>query len=371
MARFCGCFGAWRALHAIHRKNFIVIPLVRRPDATFDRRHPIVRTDRRMPSFKRTAPPGLLLLVALLLVPVMIDRPPPDTFLVQQLFDFGHYPLFGLIALLLLGLSLSLWEGKLGRRLDHYLLAMGGVLALSGLTELVQFFGPRDASLGDVITDVAGAVTALALAASFDRRLIAADSGQGRRRRNRLRLGAVLLTVVALVPLASWVVAYRIRDSSFPVLCDFESRLAAKFVRTTGALLERVPPPAGWRTATPGRAGRVTFGGSLYPVLVFNEPYPDWTGFEFLSFRLYSESRQEMPLVLRVHDAAHDQRYEDRYNRKLAVPPGPSEIRIPLADLRLAPDGREMKMSTIRAVALFAVEPEQPFTIWIDDLRLE
>ena len=36
-----------------------------------------------------------------------------------------------------------------------------------------------------------------------------------------------------------------------------------------------------------------------------------------------------------------------------------------------SPDGRLMEISTIRVLAFFAFEPEDPFTIWIDDIRLE
>jgi hypothetical protein len=77
-----------------------------------------------------------------------------------------------------------------------------------------------------------------------------------------------------------------------------------------------------------------------------------------------------LPLVLRVHDASHDQRYADRFNRLLLIHPGVNRIVIPLDDVRRAPDRREMDMTRIRGIMLFAYRLAEPTHVFIGPIRL-
>ena len=78
-----------------------------------------------------------------------------------------------------------------------------------------------------------------------------------------------------------------------------------------------------------------------------------------------------MTLTLRVHDAAHDQRYEDRYNVRLVVQPGVNRFTIPIDDILHAPDTRAMDLSRIRGIVVFAHALERPTHVFLGPIVLE
>jgi hypothetical protein len=103
----------------------------------------------------------------------------------------------------------------------------------------------------------------------------------------------------------------------------------------------------------------------------FDEPYPDWRGRDALVWTIVSDLDRPLLMAIRVHDAAHDQRFRDRFNRKFTVAPGVNRLRIPLDDIRNAPDRRKMDMRRIRAVILFVFDLKRPASLFLGPLRLE
>ncbi len=90
-----------------------------------------------------------------------------------------------------------------------------------------------------------------------------------------------------------------------------------------------------------------------------------------MAITIVSDLDAPLPIAIRVHDAAHDQRYEDRFNRALTIAPGVNRITIALDDIRHAPDRREMDMRRIRGVLLFAYQRTQPTRLYLGPIRLE
>jgi hypothetical protein len=76
-------------------------------------------------------------------------------------------------------------------------------------------------------------------------------------------------------------------------------------------------------------------------------------------------------LTIRVHDADHDQRYADRFNRRLVVSPGLNRFVIPVEDIVNAPDRRRMDLRRIRGIVLFAYELDRATHVYLGPLRLE
>jgi hypothetical protein len=105
--------------------------------------------------------------------------------------------------------------------------------------------------------------------------------------------------------------------------------------------------------------------------LVVEEPYPDWSGYDRLSFTVYSGMKEPVSIVVRIDDAQHDNRYTDRFNRRLVLQPGVNRVSIPLSEVRNSPRGRKMNMTRIQRVVLFAMHPGAPFTLHFDTVRLE
>jgi hypothetical protein len=116
---------------------------------------------------------------------------------------------------------------------------------------------------------------------------------------------------------------------------------------------------------------RLDLKPGAYPGIGIVEPHPDWSGYRVLAITIVSDLDAPLPIAIRVHDAAHDQRYEDRFNRALTVAPGVNRFTIALDDIRHAPDRREMNMRRIRGVLLFAYQRTQPTHLYLGPIRLE
>jgi NADH:ubiquinone oxidoreductase subunit 3 (subunit A) len=304
--------------------------------------------------------------IALLLAMQELLRPPEVNQFWNAFFDAGHVPLSGVLSLALLRLSLTLLPQLRSHRFLHYVLAFAVAMSIGVVVEAVQFVGPRDAELADIVRNACGSAAMLLAACALDPVL-------GLRRRTRA-LALALAFVVFFAPCApvvSIALAYRARDAAFPRLSDFESGWEPRFVHAHHAQLERTSPPPGW-TRPPGtRVGHVTFLRARYPGLALVEPVPDWSAYDRLAFEAYSRLETRVQLVVRIHDVRHDNRYGDRFNRTITIDPGANRIVIPLADVRAAPEGREMDLTRIRQLAVFAVRPPEPFSLYFDSFRLE
>jgi hypothetical protein len=309
----------------------------------------------------------LCAVVCLIVVQIAVPVPRHSRFW-SAVFDTGHVPLYGLVALAILRWRRSLCGRPGGPRLRFYLQALALTIAAGVAAELIQAPGPGDTSAGDVARDALGATAFLLVALAFDREPI---HGRTRVPRETALLLAVLLLALALVPLAATSIAYLGRNAAFPRICGFDAAWERKFVSAHEADLERTPAPEGWGRKPSDRVGRVVFRPGMYPGLRIGEPHPDWRGFERLVFDVYSELPEPVALDLRIDDHRHNEDYWDRFNRTLILQPGASCISIPLRNVQTAPRGREMDMSHVRGLALFANHPGEAFVIYFDEFRLE
>jgi hypothetical protein len=280
-------------------------------------------------------------------------------------------PLFGVIALVLLESARTLRRDSRRNPWFDYLFALMGTILLTLVSELVQYFGPRDASLGDLLRDVAGCCCALAFTSTIDSRLSGTALHTRPGRKWILRIASVGLVLLFLFPIPAMINAYHQRERSFPSISSFESDWERKFMSWVGSNYEITSPPPEWQAATGTKAVRVTFTYTKYPRMVVDEPISDWREYRFFVFDLYSEMEQVVPLVLRVDDMAHNEAYSDRFNRRLDIGPGAHTIRIPLEEIRLAPESREMRMDAIRWIVFFVIDPAEAVTLWVDNIHLE
>jgi hypothetical protein len=116
---------------------------------------------------------------------------------------------------------------------------------------------------------------------------------------------------------------------------------------------------------------RLDIKPALYPGVTIDEPSPDWRGYHRLVFSVVSDLEAPLNLTIRVHDALHDQRYSDRFNRTLKIVPGVNRVVIPLDDIRQAPGERQMDMARIRGIVIFGHRPPAPTHVFLGPLRLE
>jgi len=291
-----------------------------------------------------------------------------DSFLLGEIQNTGHTPVFGLLSLTMLGLSRLLLGNRLKNGYMHYLVAFTVTVIIGALIEYIQVFGPRDADLWDLVRDAAGAFSFLGVYAAADQQLARKWS---RTARLLIRAVSILVLLAALTPLALWAGAYLHRDAIFPKLLTFDSVLESKFLTVRNAEVARVSPPSGFTSCEGGTVGKLIMHPDTYCGFRIAEPCPDWSGFSFLRFDIYNEIDSTVNLVIRIDDIHHNSQYEDRYNRAFRITPGLNRISVDLQEVRVAPSSREMDMTAIQYIYFFTYMPKEPVTLYIDNVTLQ
>ncbi len=317
----------------------------------------------RGPSYTRRVPRALrpVLIASLLLFLVFGDTPEPTRFW-EALFDFGHAPLSGVVALLLRGwLAAGGWRALRGRERAS-LLAFGLTVGIGAAVEALQNLQPnREPSWQDLWRDAAGAASFLLLREAWAAGGRPAGGRPSRAGRAAAVLAGLALLLAAAATLARTVRLYAERDRAMPTLFALD-----------GTWWERSLIDEGHSRLTPAPGlARLDLGAGEFPGVTFEEPYPDWRGYRSLVVRIVSDLDAPLPMAIRVHDAAHNQRFEDRFNRRLLVQPGENVFRIPLDEVRRAPRGREMDLARVRGILIFAPRLDRPTRVFLGPLRLE
>jgi len=318
---------------------------------------------------KRWVGAGILLAVVASLTTVQQLLPRPSKSLWWHVvYDAGHVPLFGLFSLVVLGLTLTLVRRPQEHHPRHYVFAFGVTVVAGCLIEVLQWGAPaRTAALLDVVRNMAGSAAFLLLAATFDP-LMAAVAGP---RKTLLRAAAVLLIAVSLIPVGIAGAAIVRRNAAFPRLSEFETRFGRYLLDARNVEIESPPLRRPWSSEPVPVNARVTFRPDSPAVLVFRSPYPDWTDYERLEFTIFSELDRPVELSLKIVDEERLPTLGDVFLDVLTIEPGVNEIVIPLSRVRDLDSGREMDLTRVHRILLFTTEAGEPFSVWMDDLRLE
>ena len=189
-------------------------------------------------------------------------------------------------------------------------------------------------------------------------------------RGNKILIGSILLLasftliVVCMMPLILLSASYVQRHKAFPVIAELGSHWTAAFTRFNNSrLLDR----GGQKHE---RMRQVRFERAKYPGISIIEPVADWTEYDGLVFKLYSNYDHPIRMTLRIHDELHDQSHSDRYNIGLVVEPGSNSYEIALKDVEQAPLNRKMDMTAIAGLILFANSLDKPVTLGVSAIRL-
>jgi VanZ family protein len=303
--------------------------------------------------------------VALLLVPR------PDGLLWDNLFNASHVATSFLLGLACLRLSRHLFARQFRSSWLHYLVSLGLVAAIGSGVEALQFIVPGTPSLTDLGRDMLGGLALVLVALSVDRRTLPRASRTSTGRWG-LRGAAVFCFIIGLFPMLVAAASAAYRHHDFPRLARFDSVWGRHFVVVNdGAFLSIEPAPTGFACARGKLVAKVVFPANhAYPKLELEGPFGDWSSYKELAFDVFSPASAPISLVLRVHDRQHRYAYKDRFNTKLTIRPGSNTFSIPLDAVRTAPTGRSMDMAAIASVAVFALQPPQSLTLYLDDFRL-
>lgn len=307
-------------------------------------------------------------LAAALLALVLGVNRPEDTLFWSDLFQFGHVPVFGILALLLRELLRRCFAGwsSVKCAVSAFCLTMAAGL----VTEAVHAWMPRrHASWDDVLLDALGAATALVLQGAWSP--AAPESGPARGVRWLATLAGLAALVLAASPLGVTATRYFARAQALPVLFRLDGSWRERpFVRCgESATFVAMAAP---RTADSGEAlAELQLQPALYPGLVLAEPYPDWSGYRELRFTAGSDRQEPLTVVLRIHDADHDGRFEDRFNGQIVLQPGVNDVSLPLAAVEQGPRDRPLDLRRVREIVLFVHRLEQPVRLRLGNFRLE
>lgn len=313
----------------------------------------------------------LFLLVSGLLIGLVKLEIPGNTFLSREVNNAMHFPFFGVLSLLLLGLSSLFLDRVIRFRLQHYLAAFVMVIVIGGLHEYSQITGPRDADIWDLARDAAGALTFLALYMIYDKKMKSIFEKWDHIIKLILFIGAVILIVSNFTPSTLWGAAYLHRDRKFPTICDFESIWDYRFLKTQDAKLEGVTTPYIKEGETGNKVGKLKFEVAEYPGLAIEEPFPDWSGHNSFDFIIYSEMDFAVKIGVRIEDSFHNNDYNDRYNEAFMIEPGMNNISISIDKIKKGPSTRNIDMSKIRAIHIFVHKPDDQFVLHFDNFRLD
>ncbi len=212
--------------------------------------------------------------------------------------------------------------------------------SLGALTELLQNFVQRDASLNDFYRDILGLLAGLCLIAVTDLKAV-----QHKKLVIVLLItlsGSLILTGVSPLIRLSW--RYVEKYNAFPVILSFDAAWSESFIH---------------------------FNRKAYPGISIIEPESDWTNYHALRLDVFSTAEKTILLTIRVHDDKHNQDFSDRFNVKLQMRPGMNRVEIPLSQIASGPDNRKLDLANIAGIGLFVSKLSDYNRLKMGDIFLE
>jgi hypothetical protein len=300
-----------------------------------------------------------LALIAILLAAVVFAPVPGDTRWIRTLHNSAHAPIFGCVSLLMLLVSRSNPRLQALGLLGQYALALATAFALGVITELLQIPAGRDASFEDALHDTIGAVAFLGVFAAIDTRVRSVPQSIP------IRFAAAVIGIVALgvavAPVTRAAIKYQQRDQRFPVLADFSQGYDRYFILQQSSEFSPVTMPGPWARAEDESAMRVRLLDGPYPGMNFIEPPPDWSRYSTLAVDITNPTPMNLQLILRVHDADHNNQPEDRFGRRFELPAGTREVlRVRLDDIAAGPEKRRLDLHRVAGMIVFRAGDSPP-----------
>lgn len=312
-----------------------------------------------------------LLGIVLLMLFLVLGRPPSDSYGWRTAFELGHVPLFGVTALLMLRVFRVL-RGAAASDGTVFLLASLATTVLGLAAEAAQAVQPgRNANLGDALLNLTGALCFLAIAAALRPGMWRKLGHDGPLAARLVLVVATLGLVLVSLPLIGVAWSYSQRAAALPVLADLTQRWQKPFLNVGRSELAIVRAPAGWTDRAGTQVARLTFLDAPWPGFTVREPWPDWSGYDALRFQVWSDMEAPVEIVLRVDDTHRNRPHSDRFNGSFIVTPGMNDFTVPLATIASGPRDRQLDLADISQFVLFSRRPGEPFELYLSPIWLE
>jgi hypothetical protein len=274
-------------------------------------------------------------------------------------WDQGHIIAFALWTAMLL----RRFTGLTRLRLRYQLAAVLGFALIFGVVaEALQTLGGNGPpSLLDMSRNLLGALTGWAF------------FSPGMKHRPHVYRWLSRLTVVALLCISILPLARALFDDlqaqwTLPVLAAFDQPF--ELDRWSGSAHFEIVKPA---FAPTNPMLKIDFKTTKYSGVALEHFSRDWRGYQGFSFKLYNPAKTPLAVVCRINDSRHNREgyhYEDRFNRRLSIPPGWVKIDLTLEEIASSLAKRRMEMDDVLQVGIFTIDLPAPRTLYLDDLRL-
>lgn len=303
-------------------------------------------------------PAILAIVIALLMTTGMLIPLPRGNWFIIALLNMAHAPAFALLSFFVM------WFAR--GRVSWWLAACLTVLVAASLgagTEWLQTFVGREVSWEDFQADLVGGVIGVLLnipqAVVTGRRWLAWICVTG--------VSCVLVASVSQYSL-SILLDMALRDPDPALLGSFETRW--ELSRWYGESV-RCRPTTDF--VTHGEQGlHIQFSPEpQYASFRLARMARDWTPYRSLVLDIYLPGETAAELHIKVHDEAHNDEPEDRFNGTLRLRPGGHRYTINLSDIAAAPQGRPMDMQRVKTLTLFTANLQAPLNIVLDHIRLQ
>jgi len=277
---------------------------------------------------------------------------------IDELFNFGHLLLFGILAAAVLFMLSP--EQRMPRQKKYYLAAGSFSILFGLLSELIQLFMPwRSCSAGDWLYDCLGAVTCLVFLYFFPARSCAA--------RKICMYLCVFVIAGASMPVFLSVRALRQAQARLPLICSFESMsdLSLWETRSSTATLSALHVTQG------STAVQIVFSPGSYPGIYSKYIPHDWEGYGIFAGDIFLEGLQPLRITINIIDRQHAGQWNhEAYYREFVLQPGWNHIKENIQNISYAPKTRRLDMRNILWVHIHANSPEYARTLFIDNIRL-
>lgn len=156
-------------------------------------------------------------------------------------------------------------------------------------------------------------------------------------------------------------------EKSVSILFDFEQTEELDLLHwRCGSLMEQDRQHA--------TSGQYSLRVEMYP----SAAYPGfkagftkgWQGYEKLLVDIYLPGVNEMKIAYRIDDRNDNPPFADRANGTAVLRPGSNTFTIDLANLKTSGTDRRLDLTRISGLYLFVHRPPQPFTLYLDNVRL-
>jgi VanZ family protein len=275
----------------------------------------------------------------------------------KSLWNLGHIIYFMVLPLLLI----SFYPNKRISPIFQTSLIIGATLALGILVEIFQYGFNRTPDMGDLFRNMIGAFIAICF-------ILPIRESVPKPPMRVLRTIIVLLVASQFYPIILALIDEHHARRQFPILSDFQTPLQIQ--RWTGSAAITIENDIGHRG---NRAMRADLTTQVYSGLALKYFPANWQQYQWFQFRIYNPSADAITMTCRIHDKKHTagvQQYQDRFNKTERLSQGWNTITISLEEVRRAPHNRQMDLSQVYGVGIFASRLPQPRTIYIDDVRL-